>query len=83
MKVRAKEISNQKYAGYYDHKRRISGEVFVLSPITKINKDGTKVIISPENQFSDRWMEKIEKDIPVVKKTNVTSEQEVVSDDVI
>ena len=84
MKVRAKAITGQKYSGYYDHRRRIAGEVFTLTPIKKIGKDGRTIIISPENQFSDRWMEKVDPKAPAVA---VQSEQpasdEIQGDDVI
>ena len=82
MKVRAKVVPNQKYSGYYDHKRRVAGEVFVLKPRTKIGKDGKKIIISPENQFTARWMEKADNDAPPPKPIEQPA-PEVVGDDVI
>jgi len=84
MKVRALEVVGQKYSGYYDHKRRVPGEVFTLVPITKISKDGKKIVISPENQFSERWMEKVEKNTPVAQPANEAPiSQEIAGDDVI
>ena len=84
MKVRAKAITGQKYSGYYDHKRRIAGEVFILAPISKIGKDGRKIIISPENQFSDRWMERVDAKAPAAQKQiEQPASEEVQGDDVI
>ena len=57
--------------GYYDHKRRREGAVFELKPITRkrLQKDGTTkdVTIKPEQQFSERWMEKVEGTVPAVE----------------
>jgi hypothetical protein len=82
MRVRAKAIPNQKYSGYYDHKRRVAGEIFTLVPIKKAGKDGKLIIIAPENQFSSRWMEKVDKDIPAAKPIEQPA-PEFVGDDVI
>jgi hypothetical protein len=58
MRVRAIQL------GYYGHKRRPEGTEFVLEPIKRIRKqpDGTmkEILISPEQQFSVRWMEKVD-----------------------
>ena len=84
MKVRARAVTGQKYSGYYDHKRRVAGEIFTLVPITKVAKDGRKIIISPENQFSDRWMERLDpKAPPVIKTTEQPASDEIQGDDVI
>jgi hypothetical protein len=83
MRVRTKVVPNQKYSGYYDHKRRVAGEVFILKAITKIGKDGKKVIIAPENQFSERWMEKVDKDAPPPKPIEQPAPEEIQGDDVI
>jgi len=84
MKVRAKLITGQKYSGYYEHKRRVAGEVFNLVPLKKIAKDGRTIIISPENQFSERWMEKIDPKAPVVQaQPEQPSSEEIQGDDVI
>ena len=58
MRVRATQL------GYYGHKRRHPGQEFDLEPIKriKIQPDGTskEITISPEQQFSVRWMERVE-----------------------
>ncbi len=58
MRVRAKEL------GYYGHKRRHPGQEFILEPIKRVrsDKDGKprEITISPEQQFSDRWMERVD-----------------------
>ena len=68
MKVRATML------GYYGHKRRREGQEFELEPIKRLRKqaDGTmkEITISPEQQFSTRWMEKVDAGTPpVAKKT--------------
>lgn len=54
MKVKATQL------GYHDHRRRRPGDVFVLRPIEKA--DGK--IITPEQQFSKKWMEKVGESVP-------------------
>jgi len=84
MKVRALEITGQKYSGYYDHKRRLPGEIFTLVPLTRVDKNGKKVSVSPENQFSKKWMEKVDKSTPIAQPANETPvSQEIASDEVI
>jgi hypothetical protein len=56
MKVRATRI------GYYGEKRRLEGEVFTLVPVKAKDEDGKQVEVSPEDQFSEKWMEKTELD---------------------
>ncbi len=55
--------------GYYGHKRRRVGAVFMLAPITRMREDKKtgamkEVTISPEQQFSTRWMEKVDAGVP-------------------
>ena len=83
MKVRALEITGQKYSGYYDHKRRVPGEIFTLIPLTRIDKNGKKVTVSPENQFSKKWMEKVDKSTTIEQPVNEAPSQEIAADDVI
>jgi hypothetical protein len=83
MRVRAKAVTGQKYSGYYDHKRRVAGEAFTLIPITKTAKDGRKITISPEQQFSDRWMERIDPKAPFAKPIEQPASEEIQGDDVI
>lgn len=67
IKVRAVQM------GYYQHKRRREGDVFTLVPLRSVERDGrgnpkkdpkTRMtipcIITPLQQFSDRWMEIVE-----------------------
>ena len=68
MKVRATQL------GYYNHKRRPPGEVFILRPYKKTveeldeaTKFKTKkqVVVSAEEQFSFRWMERVDQNVSV------------------
>lgn len=54
MKVRAIK------QGYYDLFRRREGEVFELKEIKGLDRTGKPVTYSPEEQFSERWMEKVD-----------------------
>jgi hypothetical protein len=72
MKVRAKD-TGEKYSGYYGHRRRKPGEVFELEPIKRLRKDNKtglmrEITITEEQQFSDRWMERIDGPAPAPKK---------------
>jgi hypothetical protein len=68
MKVRAIRL------GYYAHKRRPEGSVFILEPLKRIrpvkDSDGKptgemkEIVISPEQQFSKNWMEKVDPETP-------------------
>jgi hypothetical protein len=65
MKVIAKEM------GYYNHGRIKPGTVFELKPIRgKLSTDPKAkiVTIEPDQQFSDRWMEKFDPESPLLKK---------------
>lgn len=51
--------------GYYGIKRRREGDEFELVPVTGLVKDPktdelTKRVITPEEQFSPKWMKKVE-----------------------
>jgi hypothetical protein len=66
MRVRAIQL------GYYGHKRRREGQEFVLEPIKRLRKDVKtgemrEITISAEQQFSKRWMEKVDVPTPTVK----------------
>lgn len=68
MKVRATQ------QGYYGHRRRYEGDEFVLEPIERVRKDpktglDKKIMIMPEQQFSTRWMEKVDKPAKKEKKS--------------
>ena len=58
MLVRVKETQVEGFYGFYGLERRYPGDEFTLVP----KKDNAgKVISTAENQFSDRWMEKVDK----------------------
>lgn len=64
MKVRATQL------GYYDHRRRKPGEVFELIEVKGFTKDPktekvSPLTLSPEQQFSENWMEKVDESTPV------------------
>jgi hypothetical protein len=67
MKVRATML------GYYGHERRYPGDVFTLEPIKRMRKDKEgklrEVTIRAEQQFSERWMEKVEETVPAKRKS--------------
>ena len=62
MKVRAIAM------GYYGHKRRREGMEFTLEPIKRLRKqkDGSmkEITITADQQFSTRWMERVDKAEP-------------------
>lgn len=64
MKVRAKLISENgkenRVVGYYGHRRIREGEVFELVTQKGLDRFGNKVVRTPEQQFSSRWMERWE-----------------------
>lgn len=72
--------------GYHDNKRRREGDEFELKPIKGYGFDDKGVKIekefSVEQQFSEKWMEKIEGDVePVVKKSKKKAVEQVESFD--
>lgn len=69
MKVRVQDGCT----GYYGNKRRKQGEVFVLVPLQRVGKDGKKITIPPEKQFSDKWMVLEETPIAPPKKLDGTA----------
>lgn len=56
MRVRVKETLVENFYGFYGLKRRYPGDEFTL--VEKKGKDGKAV--SVEQQFSEKWMEKVE-----------------------
>jgi hypothetical protein len=44
--------------GYYEHKRLKPGQEFVLVERKGLDKEGKKIVLSPEKQFSDKWMKR-------------------------
>lgn len=53
MKVRATQV------GYYGNVRRRVGDIFDLVPVKGLNGKREKVTFTPEQQFSEKWMEKV------------------------
>lgn len=78
MRVRAIQM------GYYGHKRRTPGHKdaeFDLEPIKRMRKDPKtgdmrEITISAEQQFSTRWMEKVENGSKPAVKAEKQSKQE-------
>lgn len=68
MKVRAKTFSkdetDKRVVGYYNHRRIREGEMFTLIPYKQ--KDGT--VVSSEQQFSSKWMERLDSRIIPTKQ---------------
>lgn len=84
MKVIAKEITGQKYSGYYNLKRRKPGEVFELIPYVRVNKEGQRITITPEIQLkSSRWFESVEGKQQKVVKQDEPQNDIVQGDEVI
>lgn len=67
MKVRAKLISDGgkegRVVGYYGNRRIKEGEVFDLVTVKGKDRNGNIVTRKPEDQFSPKWMEKIDQKI--------------------
>ena len=64
--------------GFYGHLRRRPGDVFTLRPYKGHRRNGNKldpVEVSADQQFSDRWMEKVDKSTP----EKVTTSQEALN----
>jgi hypothetical protein len=64
MKVRAKTMI------YYDDMRRREGEVFELKPIKLVRRDEktkteTVKLLTPEMQFTEEFMEKVDENVKV------------------
>lgn len=57
MKVRATRM------GYFNNQRKREGEVFIILPKSAV-VNSKKVVITPEAQFSENWMEKVAKPAP-------------------
>ena len=67
MLVKVKESLVENFYGFYGTKRRYPGDQFTLVEQTKKNGD----IVSVDDQFSDKWMEKVEPEKKEVKKAPV------------
>jgi hypothetical protein len=69
MKVQATQL------GYYQHKRRREGEIFDLVEIKGVDKEKNPITISPEAQFSKKWMKALD-DAPKVSGKNKQNSKE-------
>lgn len=69
MKVQATKL------GYYLHKRRREGETFDLVEIKGLDKDNNPIVISPEQQFSKKWMKALDEAPKVSGKNKKNSEE--------
>jgi hypothetical protein len=72
MRVRATKM------GYYGLQRRREGDVFELVPVKTV-KDKKPVVITPEQQFSELWMEKVDADAKPSKKKEEHREPKALS----
>lgn len=78
MLVRAKQ------PGLYDHKLRKEGEVFELKPLKGLDSERKKRSWTPEQLFSERWMERVDAAAKVKRaKVETEASQETEGDDVI
>lgn len=83
MRVRAKVVPNQKYSGYYNHKRRVAGEIFDLIPLARVTKEGKRIVFTPEQQLAcSKWVERVDK-VQEVQEPIDQQVPEIVGDDVI
>lgn len=57
MRVRVKETMVENFYGFYGFKRRYPGDEFTL----EARKDRNGKTITVEQQFSSKWMEKVDK----------------------
>jgi hypothetical protein len=64
MRVRVKETLVENFYGFYGDERRYPGDKFDL--VERKTKDGE--VVSVESQFSERWMEKVNKPGPKPKE---------------
>ena len=64
MQVRVKETLVENFYGFYGLKRRYPGDKFEL--VAK--KDSKGKTVTAEQQFSDKWMEKVNKPGPKPKE---------------
>lgn len=71
MKVQATQL------GYYQHIRRKEGAIFDLVAVKGKDKDGNPIVLTPEEQFSKKWMMKFEDEKPVAKQAIVEDDFEV------
>lgn len=54
--------------GYHNHRYRKVGEVFNLEPIDGLDVKGNPKKFSAEQQFSERWMERLDGSAPAKSK---------------
>lgn len=85
MQVRATSL------GYYNHRRQREGDVFTLKPYTVIERSPNgaiikdengkpkKKLVTPEMQFSEKWMERLG-DVKVSKRKSEHREPKALSE---
>jgi len=61
MKVKAKRT------GYIDHHLKSEGDVFELVERKGLDRTGKPIVLSPEMQFSEKWMVRLDEKIEVPK----------------
>lgn len=61
MRVKAKRT------GYIDHHLKKAGDVFELVERKGLDRHGKAIVLSPEMQFSEKWMERLDDKIEVPK----------------
>ena len=67
MRVRVKTTGlAPDFVGFYGSKRRRPGEEFTLTPV----RDSKGKLITVEEQYSERWMDKLEPEKPEKSKHN-------------
>ena len=86
LKVRAKD-TGEKYSGVYGHRRRRPGDVFELESIIRIRKDKDgnprEVTITEQQQFSERWMERVDAGAPPVSRQKKEKPEPAVKEDAL
>jgi len=63
-------VSSEK-GGFMYGRQRLDGDVFILKPVehsTNLDENGEPEIISAEQQFSSRWMIRIDSDVKAVEE---------------
>jgi hypothetical protein len=61
----------------------VAGEIFELLPLSRITKEGKKIVFTPEQQLAcTKWFERVDK-APEVQEPIEQPVPEIVGDDVI
>lgn len=61
--------------GYYNHGRIKEGQIFVLTERKGLDHTGKKIVLSPEAQFSEKWMIRVNgsDDPPIVESKQASA----------